>query len=67
MPKSMTPGQWAKVGRKGGKAVYQHVTGATVSYDCNRWVWTITLADGTKGHSYGTQQVAVYEVERAAA
>lgn len=41
-----TSGMWAKTGRQDGKALWRHVSGATVAWSCNEWVWVARDVNG---------------------
>jgi hypothetical protein len=54
---------WVKTGRKS----WEHISGATVSYDCMAWNWVVGGASKKHaGARYGTRWVAVMWVEKEA-
>jgi len=50
-------GAWVKLASKH----YEHISGAVIRYDCNRWVWQIVGGD-----AYPLLWVARHAVERDA-
>lgn len=56
--KPITQGTWTKV----EKGKYQHIDGATVSYNCNRFMW---IVDAT-GDAYKALTWAQIMAEKAA-
>lgn len=52
-------GAWVKVGRKH----YEHISGAQIRYNCNRWVWEVV---GQPDAAWTLLWVARHFVEKVA-
>lgn len=57
-------GAWVKAGKHHGKTAWNHVSGATVRWDCMAWTWVATAVDGTETGRWTALWMARAETER---